>query len=210
MRVQRKQKPSKFFEYFLSNNRGGTLAVTAKEIQDKLRQFYLDLAFGNLQQPKYIELLMLDQERIINESLIDLWQKINETLIYKDAVLLASRINTPEASMIVSNPLYNDVMFNSQNRFAAYNVLYKGLANYQASGEIDPNSIQGNPMIIHPETIYTASVDDVTINGLGVQVPCKRKALIYPERCNPQYLVEISIDLNQNNFLRGAKQQLLL
>lgn len=210
MRVQRKQKPSKFFEYFISNNRGGTLAVTAKEIQDKLRQFYLDLAFGNLQQPKYIDMLRLDQERIINESLNDLWIKINEAGIYKDAIILVSKIRTPESDLIYSNPLYNDTVVNSQKKFAAYNCIYKGLSNYQKSGEVNPNNIQGNSMILHPDMIYQAEIEDLVTDQFGNTVPYKRTAFIYPEMCNPQYLVEISIDLNANNFLKGAKQQLLL
>ena len=210
MRVQKKLRPSKFFEYFLSNNHGGTTVATPKEIQDKLRQLYLDLAFGNLQQPKYINLLRIDQEKIIKEALMDLWMKINESSIYRDSVLLVSKSNLPEAGLIVNNPLYQDVILNSQNRVAAYNILYKGLYNYQKSGEVDPNTVKMNRMISHPELLYEADIDDVYPNQYDQPVIVKRKALIYPEMCNPQYLVEISLDLNQNNFLRGAKQQLLL
>lgn len=210
MRVQRKLRPSKFFEYFLSNNRGGTTVATNKEIQDKLRQLYLDLAFGNLQQPKYIDMLRMDQEKIIHEALLDLWMKINEASIYRDAVLLVGKTNLPEAGLIVNNPLYQDVIVNSQNRLAAYNVIYKGIYDYQRSGEINPNNVQGNRMILHPELLYETDIDDMVKNQFGQDIPQKRRALIYPEMCNPQYLVEISLNLNQNNFLRGAKQQLLL
>ena len=171
--LNKKLKPSKFFEHFLNlNGPTCTAKATNLDIQAKLKVLYLDLAFGNLQQTKYYQYFVGDP-RIVQEAINDLQNKVMDALAYRDSLrFVANRPQDPEARNILMNPMFNKVIQNAEMKYIAYSTIMEGLVKYRDS-------------------------------GLGMD------GLIHPEACNPQYLVYISMQLNSNPFIKGAKNLIL-
>ena len=104
--LNKKLRPSKFFEHFLNAN-GPTCTAKAStaDIQVKLKVLYLDLACGNLQQNKYYQYFIGDP-RIVQEAINDLQNKVLESLVYRDALrFTANRPQDPESRPILANPI---------------------------------------------------------------------------------------------------------
>ena len=169
----RKPKPSKFFEYFLGQyGVACTSRATVNEIQSKLKLLYFDLMFGNLQQAKYFQYILGD-ERIFDEALIDLKNKLLECIVYRDSLKFVAQNNDrPGSVQIQTNPQFNKCLMDSENRVFTYSTIYDGIMKYKSTG-------------ILPDGTYA------------------------PEKCNPQFLICIAMQLNNNPFGRGAKQSIL-
>lgn len=169
----RKQKPSKFFEYFLNQyGPSCTSRASVKEIHDKIKTLYLDLAFGNMQQPKYYQYIIGDN-RIIECALNDLTIKFSEAVAYRDALRYTASAKDPSVMPILSNPSFNKCLNDSENRVYSYSILIEGLTEFKNSG-------------------------------------IAQDGFIHLEMANIQFLIKIPVQLNNNPFARGAKQQLLL
>ena len=171
--LNKKLRPSKFFEHFLSQNGPScTAKATNVDIQAKLKMLYLDLAFGNLQQTKYYQYFIGDP-RIIQEAINDLHTKVLESLAYRDALrFTANRSQDPDTRPILGNPAFGSVMQKSELTYLAYSTILEGIVKYRDSG-MGPDGF------------------------------------IHPEMCNPQFLVTISVQLNSNPFIKGAKNLIL-
>ena len=142
--LNKKIRNSKFFDHFISQYGPSCTAKSSnKEIEDKLKMFYLDLAFGNLQQQKYYQYLVGDT-RIVDEALQDLQNRMLEAVVYRDALKFTASINNQESFNIRSNPMYNKCVNDSENKVYAYSVLIDGLTEYKNSG-------LGQDGYIHPE-----------------------------------------------------------
>jgi hypothetical protein len=171
--LNKKLRPSKFFEHFLSAN-GPTCTAKAStaDIQAKLKVLYLDLAFGNLQQNKYYQYFIGDP-RIVQEAINDLQNKVLETLACRDALrFAANRPQDPDTRPILANPVFGAVIQKAELKYIAYSTILEGIVKYRDSG-MGPDGF------------------------------------IHPEMCNPQFLVTISIQLNGNPFMKGAKNLIL-
>ena len=171
--LNKKLRPSKFFEHFLNAN-GPTCTAKAStaDIQAKLKVLYLDLAFGNLQQNKYYQYFIGDP-RIVQEAINDLQNKVLETLACRDALrFAANRPQDPDTRPILANPVFSAVIQKAELKYIAYSTILEGIVKYRDSG-MGPDGF------------------------------------IHPEMCNPQFLVTISIQLNGNPFMKGAKNLIL-
>ena len=171
--LNKKLRPSKFFEHFLSTN-GPTCTAKAStaDIQAKLKVLYLDLAFGNLQQNKYYQYFIGDP-RIVQEAINDLQNKVLETLACRDALrFAANRPQDSDTRPILANPVFGAVIQKAELKYIAYSTILEGIVKYRDSG-MGPDGF------------------------------------IHPEMCNPQFLVTISIQLNGNPFMKGAKNLIL-
>ena len=143
--LNKKLRPSKFFEHFLNQNGPScTAKATNIDIQSKLKVLYLDLAFGNLQQAKYYQYFVGDP-RIIQEAINDLQNKVLESLAYRDALkFTANRPQDPDARAILSNPAFNSVINKAELTYVAYSIILEGVVKYRDSG-------MGTDGLIHPE-----------------------------------------------------------
>lgn len=169
----KKPSPSKYFEFFL--NKYGpscTSKATIIEIQSKLKLLYMDLMFGNLQQAKYFQYILGD-ERILEEALIDLKNKLLENMAYRDSLKFVAQNNDRQGSIqIQTNPAFNKCLLDSENKVFTYSTIYDGIIKFKQTGFL-------------PDGNYA------------------------PEKCNPQFLLCISMQLNNNPFGRGAKSSIL-
>ena len=155
--LNKKLRPSKFFEHFLSQNGPScTAKATNVDIQAKLKMLYLDLAFGNLQQAKYYQYFIGDP-RIIQEAINDLQNRVLETLAYRDALkFAANRPQDPDARMILTNPQVNDVIQKAELTYIAYSTILEGVVKYRDSGMCTDGLI--HPEMCNPQFLVTISI----------------------------------------------------
>lgn len=129
----KKLKPSRFFENFIQQKGpGGITRASSMEIKKNLRSFYLDLAYGNVVQEKYMEFIYSDS-RVINEAMIDIENKLLEFTIVLRSMDVAINTNDP----IISQPQFNEIYGAYLTRSNTYEVILVGLKNFAATG--DPN-----------------------------------------------------------------------
>jgi len=125
-----KPKNSKFFEHFLKHyGDSATRTVSDDEIMKNLRNFYLDLSFGNVQQEKYAQYLHADQ-RIIQLAIQDTDNKLVSSYIVVESLNFA-RHNGCQFTMI---PQFNETLDDAQCRYFTYAVINKGLKEFATTG----------------------------------------------------------------------------
>jgi hypothetical protein len=128
-----KQRPSKFFEYFIKNyGESATKTVNDDEIFKNLKSLYLDLAFGNLQQEKYFQYLYSDF-RIMQIAANDLHQKVMESFIVAESLKFARNMNFQATSL----EQFGNTLLNAETKYFTYSVLHKGVTGFLMSGDIN-------------------------------------------------------------------------
>ena len=128
-----KKKNSKFFDYFLKTYGDScTLSVNDDEIFKYLRNLYLDLAFGNLQDEKYHQLLRNDP-RIINAIYRDCIQKCNELYIMSESLKFSHTMSCP----ICGLDLFEKVVRDTNTRYMTYSIFHKGIEGYLYTNDIN-------------------------------------------------------------------------
>ena len=124
-------KPSKFFENFIQQKGpSGVKRASVAEIQKNLRQFYLDLVYGNVVQDKYIPFLIEDP-RVVNEAIIDSENKLVEFTIILQSMDSAVRCMLPISNQPMFTTVYNKYMM----RANIYGVILSGLKNFVMTGD---------------------------------------------------------------------------
>jgi hypothetical protein len=74
--LNKRIKPSRFFETFIQQKGpNGVSRASVLEIQKNLRTLFLDLAFGNVVQDKYIQ-FMIGDPRVVQEATTAAYNKI--------------------------------------------------------------------------------------------------------------------------------------
>lgn len=125
-----KLKNSKFFDYFLKiYGETATLTCTDDEIRKNLKSLYLDIAFGNIQQEKYLTYFMQDN-RIIILALNDTMQKLIENYMILESLKYARSHNMN----FVLYEQFDAVFSNINTKYFTYSSLHKGLTDFQQSG----------------------------------------------------------------------------
>ena len=128
-----KQRPSKFFEYFIKNyGESATRTVNTDEIYKNLKSLYLDLAFGNLQQERYYQYLYSDI-RIMQIAANDLHEKVMETYIVVESLKFAKGMGFQPTTL----EQYSRVLLENQTKFFTYSVLQKNINDFLMTGDIN-------------------------------------------------------------------------
>ena len=127
-----KPKNSKFFEYFLKHyGDSATRTVSDDEIMKNLRNFYLDLSFGNVQQEKYVQYLYSDQ-RIIQLAIADTDNKLTSSYIVVESLNHAR--NT--GCQFTAIPQFNETLEEAQCRYFTYAIINKSLKEFATTGAL--------------------------------------------------------------------------
>lgn len=142
-----KNQKSKFFEYFL-NQYGETCTSRASdaEIQDKMRSFFIDLIFGNINSVKYFNYLAGDV-RIIVYAIETAKTKLFDSLCYRDCINKVAMDNSLEAINIKSNPNFDSCLREAIEKANVYQFIYDALVNFDRSGLIQEDGFS----MVHPE-----------------------------------------------------------
>ena len=124
--VNTKPRNSKFFDYFVkAHGDVATRAVGEDEIFKNLKSLYLDIAFGNLQQEKYLQYLFADP-RIIQMAIYDCNNKVIQAYIRVESLKFA------RASGVQFTQLeqFNDTMKEDNTKYFTYSVLQKAFTDF--------------------------------------------------------------------------------
>ena len=138
--TQKKLRQSKFFEGFIqSKGPNGVARASSGEIQRALKSFYLDLAYGNIVQDKYMPMLMADP-RIIQEALIDVENKV----LYSTIELQCLEFSRNSGLAITAQPAFDGIYNEHLMRAHTYGIILEGLRNFHMSvmsGVPDPSHL---------------------------------------------------------------------
>lgn len=128
---QKKLKPSKFFESFIqSKGPNGVARASSGEIQRALKSFFLDLAFGNIVQPQYIEVMRQDP-RIIQEAMTE----ANNKMIEANTVLQSLEFSAQHGLPITGLPSFSNVHNKYLMMANTYGVILTGLRGFAQTGD---------------------------------------------------------------------------
>lgn len=131
--LNKRIKPSRFFETFVQQKGpNGVSRASVLEIQKNLRTFFLDLAFGNVVQEKYIQ-FMIGDPRVVQEAMTAAYNKIWECLVITQSMDAAISSNAP----ITQHPEFYTAYNKYKMRGTTYNVIYDGLCAF--SNTQDPS-----------------------------------------------------------------------
>ena len=126
-----KPKNSKFFDHFIKvNGERATADVADEEIIKYLRNFYMDLSYGNVQQEKYMQYLWTDP-RIIRIAIADSHQKLMSNYIIAESLKFARGANFNPTLL----EQYEPTLIEAQSRYMTYTILNKGLMDFSMSGD---------------------------------------------------------------------------
>ena len=124
-------KPSKFFEYFIQQKGpNGVSRASSGEIQKNLKSFYLDLAYGNIVQPQYMQFLQTDP-RVITEAISDSENQLMECTIILQSMDNAVITHHPIIAQSSFTTTYNKYLMKAHT----YGVILAGLRNYAMTGD---------------------------------------------------------------------------
>jgi len=124
-----KLKNSKFFDYFLKTyGETATLTCIDDDIRKNLKSLYLDIAFGNIQQEKYVNYFVQDP-RITNIAINDSTQKLIENYMILES-LKYSRANNMNFTLYEQ---FDNVLGEINTKYFTYSTLNKGLIEFQQS-----------------------------------------------------------------------------
>lgn len=131
---KQKKQNSRFFEYFLNQyGEACTSRASDTELMDKMKMFFMDLAFGNFTQPKYFQYLAGDR-RIIHYALEMAKDKLMDALCYKESLEHIAVLNTPNAAMIKKNPHFDSCLREAVEKATAYSLIIQTLNQFMLSG----------------------------------------------------------------------------
>lgn len=130
--LNKKPRPSRFYESFIeSKGPQGVTRATNAEIQKNLKSFYLDLAYGNIVQDKYMTFIM-EEPRVFQEAVNDVSNRIMEYTIILRSMDCAISNNLPIIAQPMFNVTYNKYMMKANT----YNTILTGLQNFMMSLDI--------------------------------------------------------------------------
>ena len=136
--IVKKMKPSKFFEFFLqTKGPTGTARASVAEIQKNMKSFFLDLAFGNLVQDKYLQ--FLQDPRIIGEAIQIAQYKMMECL----CIVQSMKSTQYSANPVIANPVFEPTLNKYTVKGETYNIIYNGLMAYWNSPDHNPAYLVG-------------------------------------------------------------------
>lgn len=128
--TQKKLKPSKFFEGFIqSKGPNGVARASSGEIQKAMKSFFLDLAYGNIVQEKYIPILKSDP-RIIQEAHTEAENQLVEATTLLQSLEFSRNGGLPITAQPAFNGIYNKYLM----RATTYGVILEGLRFFMATG----------------------------------------------------------------------------
>jgi hypothetical protein len=157
--TQKKLRPSKFFEGFIqSKGPNGVARASSGEIQRALKSFYLDLAYGNIVQDKYMPILISDP-RIMQEALVDAENKLLYSTIELQCLEFSRNSGLPITAQPAFEGIYNEHMMRAQT----YGVILEGLRGFHMS------VLSGVP---NPEYLISIStkLNSITMRGAKQQL----------------------------------------
>ena len=127
---QKKQKPSRFFESFIqSKGPNGVARASIGEIQRSLKSFFLDLAYGNIVQEKYMDMIRSDP-RVIQEAAVEAENKMVEANVILQSLDCAMQCGLP----IITLPAFNGIHNKFMMRANTYGIILGGLRDFMMSG----------------------------------------------------------------------------
>lgn len=130
--INQKPKNSRFFDHFIKQHGDvATKYAGEDEIQKNLKSLYLDIAFGNLQQEKYLQYLLAD-ERIVQLALID----IHNHLMKASNILEALRFARNAMAQCTQNDYFMVTYQEADSRWFTYSILYQAFTYFQATGQM--------------------------------------------------------------------------
>lgn len=128
----KKLKPSKFYDSFIQQKGpNGVTRASSAEIQKALKMFYLDLAFGNIVQDKYIPYIM-EEPRVFQEAIIDCENKLIEYTIILRSLEAATASNNPIVLQPNFQIVYNKYLMLSNS----YSTILNGLRGFVVSMDV--------------------------------------------------------------------------
>ena len=124
--VNHRPRNSKFFDYFLkAHGDVATRAVGEDEIFKNLKALYLDIAFGNLQQEKYLQYLLADA-RIIQIAIHDCDTKVIQAYIRVESMKFARASSTQFTQL----EQFNNTLMEDNTKYFTYSVLKKAFTDF--------------------------------------------------------------------------------
>lgn len=130
--INQKPKNSRFFDHFIKQHGDvATKYAGEDEIQKNLKALYLDIAFGNLQQEKYLQYLLAD-DRIVQLALMDLYNHLMDAYNIYEALLFARNA----MAQCTQNDFFMGTLKNAESRYFTYSILYQAFTQFQATAQM--------------------------------------------------------------------------
>ena len=128
----KKPKNSKFFDYFTrAHGEVCTRAVGEDEIQRNMKTFYLDVAFGNIQQEKYLQYFLAD-ERILQIAIRD----CNRKCIFSYNRLASLQFARTANAQFSLTDEFVETMREEETIYNTYSTILSGLQNFAMTGQL--------------------------------------------------------------------------
>lgn len=124
--VNQKPRNSKFFDYFIRvNGDVATRAAGDDEIIKNLKALYLDIAFGNLQQEKYLQYLLADP-RVLQIAIMDCQNKVCQAQLRVESLKLARAQGAPFTQI----DQFNETLMEDDSKYFTYSMLLKSFTEF--------------------------------------------------------------------------------